>query len=208
MHLPKRKEDIARWESLGDYKARLVEVYQKLADLYAEMFPRQQVALHITLPMPGLERETEAIVKYGVEKYPRQFVLQSDQLHGRSDNAEMFSYEVIMNQGQGVRKGFQSLASFAAKDPRRQGTIELAVYNFVRADGEFWELWHGDGMSEKVCAQLLQELDRARRMGHEHYKEELVRSGKYHTPEEDNYREVEADLKKQKDGKKKSSPAS
>ena len=34
------------------------------------------------------------------------------------------------------------------------GSIEMAVLNVVHAKGEYWELWHGDGMNPETSAAI------------------------------------------------------
>jgi hypothetical protein len=184
MHLPKRPEDIERWNRYGDYRAKLVVVYQKLIDFYAMTFPHQQLCLHISTPITGMDAEVSAIVAYGVEKQPRQFTIQSCNLSGRSENAGGGSYRLIMQYKDRVRHGFQNLAGWA-NDDGRQGSMEMTVLNLVHADSQYWELWRGDGARRKTCAKLQEMWDTARKLGYQAYKEQLQQQGKYAPPQRD-----------------------
>ena len=59
------------------------------------------------------------------------------------------------------------------------GTIEMAALNIVHADGEYWELWHGDGFSAETSAAALKAWNEAKRLGYEDYKKKLISDGKY-----------------------------
>ena len=48
MHLPKTPEDRAKWSAMGDYGAKLLDVYKKYTDEWAKAFPKQQVTLHLS----------------------------------------------------------------------------------------------------------------------------------------------------------------
>lgn len=182
MHLPWRREDIQKWKTFGDYKSRIVEVYKRLLDAFVEIFPHQQICLHISpLHSIGTGAAVRTIVQYGVEKYPEQFTIQNCRLDGRSDNTKMFSYRVIMEFKDKVHNGFQNVAGWKSQ-PERQGSMEMTVLNFVRADAEYLELWDNDGADEELCARLYDMLKRAKDLGYERYKQELVISGKYKKP--------------------------
>jgi hypothetical protein len=178
MHLPKRKEDVQKWGRYGDYRSKLVAVYKKLIDSYAATFPHQQVCLHVSMPIQGMENEVSAIVAYGAQKHPEQFTLQSCQLNGRSENNEVFSYRIIMQNRDRVRHGFQNVAGWRYSG-ERQGSMEMTVLNLVHADSEYWELWRGDGASRETCAKLQQLWDTAKKLGYDGYKRELQQQDKY-----------------------------
>jgi hypothetical protein len=68
------------------------------------------------------------------------------------------------------------------------GSIELAVLNIVHAQGEYWELWHGDGLSVETSAAVARAWEEGRRLGYDAYKNKLISEGKYRTRDEDDYR--------------------
>lgn len=57
--------------------------------------------------------------------------------------------------------------------------MEMAALNIVHAQGDYWELWHGDGFDPKTCEAISQTWDQAKRLGYEGYKKQLVSQGKY-----------------------------
>jgi hypothetical protein len=66
-------------------------------------------------------------------------------------------------------------------------SIEMAVLNVVHARGEYWELWHGDGLSVETCAAVARAWDEGRRLGYEAYKNKLISEGNCRTRDEDDY---------------------
>ena len=179
MHLPKGPEDIPKWQGISNYQDKLVTAYQKLIDFYAATFPHQQLCLHVSMPLPEMDAEVATIVKYGAVKHTDQFTLQSCQLNGRTDNADVFSYRMVMEYKDRVRHGFQNVAGWRYTG-ERQGSMELTVFNLVRAGSEYWELWHGDGADRNTCAKLRQLWDAATKLGYDQYKQHLEKEGKYH----------------------------
>jgi hypothetical protein len=120
----------------------------------------------------------ERIIEYGLGKYPERFTIQNCQLTGRREDSGMMSYALVQKYRDRAHHGFQSLASLSRPNDR-MGSIEMAVLNLVHAQGEYWELWHGDGMSPATSADVSKAWDEARRLGYEGYKQKLVTEGKY-----------------------------
>jgi hypothetical protein len=76
--------------------------------------------------------------------------------------------------------GFQSLSAWRhANTAKRQGSMELAVLNYIKTGAEFWQLWYGDGDSAEVCAKLDKILKQAETMGYEAYLNKLKKENKY-----------------------------
>lgn len=98
-----------------------------------------------------------------------------------------------------VLVGYQSLAAFF--NPQRQGSIEMATLNFVRADARYWELWEGDGRDAGTCRKITAAIEEARKLGYEKYKQKLIAAGLYRTPEQDNWPALEKELKARKAAK-------
>ena len=174
MHFVKGKQEIKRLEQYGNFRTKLVEVYKSLIDSFAQNFPHQQLCLHIAMPVNGMEREVRTIIEYGIKKYPKQFTIQSCQLNGRRDNSQLFSYRMITDYKNLVHHGFQSLAGWSHSQ-ERQGSMEMAILNYIRVGSQYWELWRGDGMSKEICAQLKEKLEAAEKLGYEKYKEQLIK---------------------------------
>jgi hypothetical protein len=178
MHLPKSPEDRTRWRSLGNYETRLLEVYKKFTDEWAKAFPRQEVSLHLAKVLDLPASFAEEIINYGLAKYPDRFSIQNCQLTGRKEDVGMFTYDLIMKYRDRLHHGFQSLAGLSQPN-ERMGSIEMAALNLVHADGEYWELWHGDGFSVETSAAVSKAWSDAKNLGYEGYKKKLISDGKY-----------------------------
>lgn len=178
MHLPKTRADLSRWQALGDYEARLLGVYKKFTDEWAAAFPKQEISLHISkvldLPPSFLER----IIEYGAARQPERFSIQNCQLSGRKEDIGNMSYELVQKYRDRVHHGFQSLAGLSRPN-ERMGSVEMAALNVVHGEGEYWELWHGDGFSVETSGTVAKVWQEARQMGYDAYKKKLISEGKY-----------------------------
>jgi hypothetical protein len=187
MHLPKSPEDRAQWKARGDYEAKLLEVYKKYTDEWARAFPKQSISLHLAkvadLPMTFNER----VIAYGLSKYPERFTIQNCQLTGRREDTGTMSYDLILKYGDQLHHGFQSLAAFG-RGGERMGSVQMAVLNVVHGTGEYWELWHGDGLSAETSGEVAKAWEEAKRLGYSGYKQKLISEGSYRAREDDNYR--------------------
>jgi hypothetical protein len=146
MHLPKTHEDLAKWKALGNYEEKLLYVYKKYTDEWAKAFPRQEISLHLSKVLDLSPRFCERVIDYGLGKYPDRFGVQNCQLTGRREDTGMMTYDLVQKYRDRAHHGFQSLAGLSPPN-ERMGSIEMAALNMVHAQGEYWELWHGDGMS-------------------------------------------------------------
>jgi hypothetical protein len=178
MHLPKTPEDRAKWNAMGDYGAKLLDVYKKYTDEWAKAFPKQQVTLHLSQVLQLSPSFFESIIDYGVSKYPERFTIQNCQLTGRREDSGTLSYDLIQKFQNRAHHGFQSVAGFS-HGGERMGSIEMAVLNVVRANGEYWELWHGDGMNPQTSAAIESAWQEAKKLGYDAYKAKLVSEGRY-----------------------------
>jgi hypothetical protein len=187
MHLPKTREDLAKWKALGNYEEKLREVYEKYTDEWAKAFPRQELSLHLSKVLDLPPQFCERVIDYGLGKYPDRFSIQNCQLTGRREDTGMMTYDLIQKYRDRAHHGFQSLASLG-RNGERMGSIELAVLNVVHANGEYWELWHGDGLSVETSAAVARAWEQGRRLGYDAYKKKLISDGEYRTRAEDHYR--------------------
>jgi hypothetical protein len=178
MHLPKTRDDLAKWKALGNYQEKLFEVYKKYTDEWATAFPRQEISLHLSKVLDLPPQFCERVIDYGLSKYPRRFSIQNCQLTGRRDDTGMMTYDLILKYRDRAHHGFQSLAGLSRPNAR-MGSIEVAALNIVHAEGEYWELWHGDGMSAETSTAVAKAWDEARRLGYDAYKKKLIAEGKY-----------------------------
>ena len=126
MHLPKTREDLAKWAALGNYQEKLLDVYKKYTDEWARAFPRQEISLHISKVVDLPPEFFERIVDYGLSKYPSRFTIQNCQLTGRREDTGMMTYDLIQKYRDRAHHGFQSLAGLSHPN-ERMGSIEMAV---------------------------------------------------------------------------------
>jgi hypothetical protein len=178
MHLPKTPEDRAKWSATGDYGAKLLGVYKKYTDEWAKAFPKQQVTLHLSQVLDLPPSFFEGVIDYGVNKYPERFTIQNCQLTGRREDTGTLSYDLIQKYQDRAHHGFQSVAGFA-RGGERMGSIEMAVLNVVHAKGEYWELWHGDGLNAQVTAAVANAWQEARKLDYDAYRQKLASEGRY-----------------------------
>jgi hypothetical protein len=178
MHLPKQKEDIKKWQSYDDAQGKIEETYYYLLDNYAKFFPFQQLCMHIVVPMPGMQTHLKRIIDYGVQNCPDRMTLQNAQLTGTQDNIDFYSYQFIMSYIGSVHIGFQSLNSFV-RLPERAGNIEMAVYNVMRAKGEYWEILWPDGLDKDFAADLTDKYIKAVQLGEAAFRNEIMKKDLY-----------------------------
>jgi hypothetical protein len=178
MHLPKTRQDLSRWQALGDYDARLLEVYKKFIDVWGTAFPKQELSLHVSKVLDLPPSFCERVVEAGLSKYPERFSIQNCQLTGRKEDSGMLSYDLVQKYRDRAHHGFQSLAGLSHPN-ERMGSIEMAVLNLVHAGGEYWELWHDDGFSPETASLASRTWQEARSLGYEAYKKKLISEGKY-----------------------------
>jgi hypothetical protein len=187
MHLPKTREDLAKWRALGNYQEKLFEVYKRYTDEWAKAFPRQEISLHVSKVLDLPPQFCERVIDYGLSKYPERFGIQNCQLTGRREDTGMMTYDLILKYRDRAHHGFQSLASLA-RGNQRMGSIELAMLNVIHAQGEYWELWHGDGLSLDISSAVVRAWEEGRRLGYDAYKKKLISQGDYRTRDQDHYR--------------------
>ncbi|MGH8095346.1 MAG: hypothetical protein ACREIF_18080 [Chthoniobacterales bacterium] len=178
MHLPKSPSDLMRWQSLGDYEARLLEVYKKFTDVWGAAFPRQEISLHLSKVLDLPPSFSERVIDYGLSKYSQRFAIQNCQLTGRKEDTGVMSYDMVQKYRDRAHHGFQSVAGLDRPDGR-MGSAEMAALNIVHAGGEYWELWHGDGFNVETSSTVARVWREARQLGYEAYKKKLIAEGKY-----------------------------
>ena len=187
MRLPQSPEDRAKWNAMGDCEAKLLEVYKKYTDEWAKAFPKQAISLHLSQVLHLPSTFFERIVDYGVNKYPKRFTIQNCQLSGRKEDTGLQSYDLVQKYRDRAHHGFQSVAGFSHSG-ERMGSIQMAVLNVVHAEGEYWELWHGDGLSVEISAAVDKAWQEAKQLGYEAYKKKLIAEGSYRQRSDDHYR--------------------
>jgi Beta-galactosidase len=186
MLLPKTPADLAKWKQMGDYGAKLLDVYKKYTDEWAKAFPRQQISLHLTKVLDLPPTFAERVVEYGLSKYPERFTIQNCALTGRKEDTGKESYDIVQKYRDRAHHGFQSVAGFAHSGDR-MGSMEMAALNVVHADGEYWELWQGDGMNPQICGAIDKAWREAKQLGYDGYKKKLIGNGSYRQQSYDTY---------------------
>lgn len=187
MHLPKSQDDRAKWKAMGNYGEKLLAVYKKYTDEWAAAFPRQAISLHLAKVADLPSSFNEQVVDYGLSKYPERFTIQNCQLSGRREDTGVMTYDLVQKYRERVHHGFQSLAGFS-HGGERMGSIEMAVLNVVHAQGEYWELWHGDGLSVEISAAVDKAWHEAKQLGYDAYKQKLISAGKHREGDDDRSR--------------------
>jgi hypothetical protein len=178
MHLTKTREDLAKWQAMGDYEGMLLDVYKKYTDEWAKAFPRQAISLHLAKVLDLPPSFCERVVDYGLSKYPGRFTIQNCQLTGLKEDTGVMTYDLIQKYRDRAHHGFQNLAGIS-RPSERMGSIEMAALNVVHAGGEYWELWQGDGISVETSGAVLRIWEEAKSLGYEAYKKKLISEGKY-----------------------------
>src|SRR2546430_13693837 len=140
MHLPKTPEDRAKWSAMGDYGAKLLDVYKKYTDEWAKAFPKQQVTLHLSQVLHLPSSFFERIIDYGVSKYPERFTIQNCQLTGRREDTGTLSYDLIQQFQDRAHHGFQSVAGFSNGGGKMRSLRNAALYT-VHAQSAYSWAW-------------------------------------------------------------------
>ena len=203
MHFPRRPEDIAHWQQYGDFRGKTVAAYKKFMDILAGAFPRQQLVLMVSQTFGEDDSSAnpdramiEKVIDYGLVKYPDHLTLQTNQLDGRRDQRGKLSYDILQHYQGRLPIGFQSLASFK-NTAERQGSMELAALNYVRAGAEYWELWRGDGLDPDISRRVSEVVRDAQSTSPDAYQTKLVERGLYRTAEQDTYPQKVQEMRRQ-----------
>ncbi len=174
MHLPHSDADMQKWSQYSNHEALIESSWKKGIDTFAKLFPNKQLCIELTKPMTGMDDEVDRIIKYGLEKYPNRFTIQSDQLNGRNNNQNLFSYQKIMEYADQLHNGFQNVAGWHfPQAAERQGSKNQTIYNYLYVDAEYMEIWYGDGQDIELSKQILELIDHARSVGLEAFSKEL-----------------------------------
>lgn len=173
-HLPKEPADRDKWDQLN-YLEHLPRAYRRLIDIFAAAFPKQQLCLHAAVAIRRDDGVIDSVIADAAKRYPDRFTLQNCQLSGKRDNASLYSYGLIQQYTGRLHVGYQSLAYLGSE---RQGDTQVSVYNYVRGQGEYWELWRGNALDPELCQWLLKEIARAKKMGAQAYRDELLKQKK------------------------------
>jgi len=159
LHLPSTQEDLKNWQKLGDHEVLLEETWKEFISFFAKKFPNQLIGLELAKPMSGMEDEVERLIDYLIDEYPNRSFIQSNQLNGRDDNSQVFTYQLLSKYKDGIVNGFQNVASFTGKKTNaRQGSFEQTITNFKNTEAEYYEVWYGDGQDKELSKNIQKSL--------------------------------------------------
>lgn len=183
-HLPHSAEDRRHWREMGDFTVKLAKVWQDGIDQFAKLFPRQILVLEASSYPVGEQALGDSIVGYGARSYPGRFAVQINQLTGRFDQLNRPTYAKLLayreRYGDDIIIGLQNIKGWSfPKIREQQGSMEMTAYNFMQADGDYWELWYGDGKNAKTGKTLRSLLAKGREIGLEEFRQQLTAEGKY-----------------------------
>jgi acetyl esterase/lipase len=155
LHLPRTNADIKQWQQHVDYQHKIAQAWRTSLDHFATLFPEQQLCVELAMPITGMDDKVEEMIEYGIKQYPQRFTIQSDQLNGKHDNMQIFSYRTILKYKNQLHNGFQNVAGWRyPKSCQRQGSMEQTIENYHRSGAEYVEIWFGDGESIEICRKL------------------------------------------------------
>jgi len=184
-------EDLERWDALGRSDRVVYDNWVHWIDLYARLFSKKKLVLTLG-PFYGEWGKvdlTDQLAQYAVDKYGNRIILQILALHGRFDglgncltyaDPDMCAASMIRNRDR-VFSGFETLGSFI-EEPGRQGNVEMTVYNALKTNPLFIQLWYRDAISPDgpEIAQKIDDLYRKYRdWMPEDIKNDLIREGRY-----------------------------
>ncbi len=184
--------DLQRWDELGRTDEVIFNNWKHWIDLYASLFSDKQIILTLG-PMYGEGKRIgylmDELAQYAVDKYGDRVVLQHMSLHGRfdglgicweHDNLDKCADCQIRNRDR-VSSGFETLGSFV-NQPARQGNVEMTVYNALKANPLYIQLWHIDAFSAEgveIARQIEELYQKYNNFTLEEIKDDLEKQGKY-----------------------------
>jgi len=184
-HLPRKSaEEVAQWEADSpDYKEKIKDFWIEIIDFMAALLPDKRISLSASSnPVFGMEQQANAIIEYGIAHYPGQFMIQINQLDGKSDQRTFYAFARLMTSKDRITVGIQSVASVGSAMSGKnmdQGSLEMSVYNFLQSGASYWELWDNDGSDASVCKAITDQVRFAKGLGLQGYKTWLVSKGEY-----------------------------
>lgn len=191
MHMPGGPENMRRWHEEGLAPEVCFENWTYFIDLYAELFPGKKLLLTLSNLYSGEEyRELPGkIAAYAVEHYPDQVVLKNMQVHGRYE----YLYDNNTQDGALVRfrervpSCWETVGSFHFQEVR-QGSIEMTVFNMLKANPLYLQLWNRDAYYDPTLAgRIVETFANFKDRDLDDLREELVAAGLYHDPADDEW---------------------
>ncbi len=187
-HLPHSKDDRRQWKKLGAFDGKLEAAWKQGIDRFAKLFPDQFLIVEASSYPAGDKVLGDSVIDYAAKNYAGRFVVQMNQLTGRYDQIDRPTYMKLLDYrnkyGSSVIIGLQNLKGWSyPKMKVQQGSEAMTAFNYLQAEGEYWELWYGDGMSKETTERLNNFLDQGRKLGLKKFKEKLISEGQYSPPE-------------------------
>lgn len=183
-HLPHSSSDRKQWNSLEDYVGNLEQAWKFGINRFATLFPNQVLIIEASSYPVGEKELGDNIIDYGVKKYPGRFAVQINQLSGNFDQVNRPTYSKLLDYrkryGSDLIIGLQNLRGWTyPKIRKEQGSMEMTAFNYLQAEGEYWELWYGDGRSNETTLTLQCLIDLGKKLGLDKFQEKLATDRKY-----------------------------
>jgi Beta-galactosidase len=179
MIMPHTPDDMERWRQLG-WSPELVESdWKGWIDFFAQTFPATHIGLMLS-PMYGQSTKSivEDLAAYAVSRYAKRLILMTAVLYGRRDQLYMFQTHIVLEYPQ-VLNAHEAISTF--RDPQRQGSMQMFIYNIRQFSPLFVRLWRNDAGNVEECEQIVTEYQHARSMSLADYRSTLERQGLYTT---------------------------
>ena len=183
-HLPNSRKDKVQWQALIGFPGKLEQVWKEGIDRFANLFPKQYLILEASSYPVGLKTLGDAVVDYGVSKYGGRFAVQINQLSGRYDQSNRPTFQKLLSYrkeyGSQMLIGLQNVKGWGiSRIAKKQGGMEMTAFNFIQADGDYWELWYHDGKTKKTVEALYNLKMDGIEIGLDDFKEKLINAKKY-----------------------------
>jgi hypothetical protein len=106
-------------------------------------------------------------------------MLMTHILDGRHDQSSELQMHIILEYPR-VPNAQETVSSFA-RDPQRQGTVQMFVYNMRLTSPVFVRVWTVDARNVELCASMVSQYQQAQSMSLASYRGELQSKGLYTT---------------------------
>lgn len=106
MHLPKAKEDKARWMVLAYTPQKLIAAWKRCIDAFATAFPHTPLVLNLS-PVIFHDGVMRAVAQYGYATYGRRLLMQNNILRADNHGMKRPDWEVLRTYAGKTTIGFQ-----------------------------------------------------------------------------------------------------
>ena len=187
MHMPGGPENMKRWVTAGLTREVCLENWKHYIDLYARVFPKKKLLLTLSNSYDGYNDMALKIATYAVDKHSDQIVLMNMQLHGR------YEYLYADNPQDGalvkfrdvVPAAWETVGSFYFQQVR-QGSVEMTVFNMLKARPLYIQLWNRDAYYDPTLAgRILDTYAAFKDTAQDKLREKMIAGGFYHDPAKD-----------------------